>query len=68
MVAYIEELACKKNHVSHSALKPEISISNQSLPLVALIQDLEVCLVFPLLFRKMSVLPDYLFLQSFSLT
>lgn len=31
MLAYIEDLACKKNHVSYSALKPEMYISNLSL-------------------------------------
>lgn len=76
MLVYTEDLACKKDHVSHSALKPEISIGNLGLPLLTLIQDVQKIKIkiknlvdfFPLLFRKISVSPQtaYSFTHSLS--
>lgn len=72
MLVYTEDLACKKDDVSHSALKPEICIGNLGLPLLTLIQDVQKIKnlfdFFPLLFRKISVSPQtaYSFTHSLS--
>lgn len=71
MLACTEGLACKKDNISPSALKPEISISSLSLPLLVLIQDVKKIknvLPFPSTFLKNFSLISYcLFLHSFFL-